>query len=88
MARDTVQVFALYRRRSSTPEEWERLGTYQTFEAARRAASEDGNVPGIDLDAWIMEHPTADEWRLVAGGHAYKVELSSVIDSEQPNPDQ
>jgi hypothetical protein len=82
------QAFVLYHRRSPRPEEWHRLGTYQTVEAARKAASEHGYGLGSELNAWIMEHPSADEWRLIAGGHAYKVERVLTHDPEQSNPDQ
>jgi hypothetical protein len=69
-----MRVLVLYHCRSLTPdEEWDRLGHYETLEAAQEAAGEHGIRPGAELQAWIIERSGADEWRVVAGGEAYKV---------------
>ena len=62
----------LYHRRSWTPDEWDRVGTYETLEAAREAAGQHGTRPGAKLQAWIIERSDVDEWRVVAGGEVYK----------------
>jgi hypothetical protein len=70
-----MQVFVLYHRRSSMPEEqWDQLGTYENLDTARSAASEHGNGSGLSTEAWIMDRPDAHEWRLVVRGDVYKVE--------------
>jgi hypothetical protein len=67
--------FVLYHRQPfSAPVRWNRLGVYDTLEAAQSAAGEHASTPRREALAWIMEQRATNEWRLVADGQTYRVE--------------